>query len=153
MKPQPNKLINTCERHKNEKIDAASIEADGRKKIFDDIVKRWELKVSMSVLANIHYSLEIGHEFSKSTYVLDNELLHRSIFAFDNKSYYQISDTNEKAPPSSPSKKLKLVSFKTNGEQTWWNRAIIIYFKIHRQLGNNLVDLTSSVFGIKRSTV
>ena len=35
---------------------------------------------------------------------------------------------------------------KSFGEKTWCNRAIFIYFKMHRQLDSNSLNLTSKVF-------
>ena len=51
----------------------------------------------MSVLAHLHHSMKIGNDYLKSTCVLDNELLHGSFFAFENKSYYKTLDTYEKS--------------------------------------------------------
>ena len=107
----------------------------------------------MSVVANIHSNLKVGNEYLQSTYLLDNGLLHGSFFAFESEPHYSNNNTKGRSPYSSPSKKMKTQSLKGNGEKTWWNRAIIVYFKLHKQLGNNSVDFTASVFGMKRSTI
>ena len=53
-------------------------------KIYDDIVDEWDIEVVMSVVADIHVSLEAGKEYLKSTYQFNDRKLHGSFFAFDN---------------------------------------------------------------------
>ena len=123
------------------------------KKNYDKIVDNWNIEVATSVVADIHISLQSGEEYLKSTYKFNDSKLHGSFFAFDNE-VNTIDDKLSKIMESnSPDRKLKVVSYKPSSEITWWNRAIVIYFKIHRQLGRNSISLTSDLYGMKHSTI
>ena len=93
----------------------------------------------------------------KSTYAFDESKLHGSFFAFDtdlkNSDITPSANVSDQLLYVSNERQLKTVPYKNSGENTWWNRAIIVYFKLHCQLGRNSLNLTSNVFGIKRSTI
>ena len=50
-------------------------------------------------------------------------------------------------------RQFKGAPYKTIKENTQWNCAITIYFKIHRKLGGKSISLTYNVFSMKRSTI
>ena len=127
-----------------------------RKQEFDKIVLNWDINVDESTKSDITECAASGYDYLNSTYELMDETLHGSYFAFrDNGS----EPEQELIPSTTTSSKdesiyrMKQVHYNNPGEKSWWNRACIVYFKLHRQLGKNSLLHTSRVYGVRYSTI
>ena len=90
----------------------------------------------MSIIADIQISLESGKEYLKSTCMFnDDRKLHDPSMPLIMTSIAlkKLSkNISNKLPDTSNERQLEGVTYKFTGENSWWIRAIIIYFKIHR---------------------
>ena len=48
---------------KNVEMEDVNVEINRRKKLFHNIVQKWEVEVSISVVVSVHYSLKRGNEY------------------------------------------------------------------------------------------